>query len=228
MAWASIFSYCASYFGSLQLVPRYCNNLYLNSVLFEVRNVFTSLLGLVIVSHLSPKGSGRFMTRVATDAVGGAKLGARVGVKAGTRAVAIVAGRGVRCHARLFESDGRRLVDLVAPEEGGWHTVLWRSSHNGCASAVLARIGSTPSANGGRARCEGSCAGMRMAFAGCPCRGALPHARHHASPWHDLCDCVLPWPCIAGSTGGSSVRHSFAAVVAVGVSVRKMDPGPFG
>jgi hypothetical protein len=60
VAWASIFSYCASYSGSLELVPRYCNNLYLNSVLFEVRNVFTSLLGLVIVSHLSPKGSGRF------------------------------------------------------------------------------------------------------------------------------------------------------------------------
>jgi hypothetical protein len=54
------FSYCASYFGSLELVPRYCNNFYLNSVLFEVRNVFTSVLGLVIVSHLSPKGSGRF------------------------------------------------------------------------------------------------------------------------------------------------------------------------
>jgi hypothetical protein len=61
VAWASIFSYCVSYFGSLEIVPRYCNNLYLNSVLFEVRNVFTSLLGLVIVSHLSPKGSGRFM-----------------------------------------------------------------------------------------------------------------------------------------------------------------------
>jgi hypothetical protein len=45
---------------SLELVPRYCNNLYLNYVLFEVRNVVTSLLGLVIVSHLSPKGSGRF------------------------------------------------------------------------------------------------------------------------------------------------------------------------
>jgi hypothetical protein len=60
VAWASIFSYCASYFGSLELVPRYCNNLYINSVLFEVRNVFTSLVGLVFVSHLSPKGSGRF------------------------------------------------------------------------------------------------------------------------------------------------------------------------
>jgi hypothetical protein len=58
------FSYCAFYSGSLKLVPRYCNNLYLNSVLFEVRNVFTSLLGLVIVSQLSPKGSGRF-SRVA-------------------------------------------------------------------------------------------------------------------------------------------------------------------
>ena len=41
-------------------MPPYCNNSYLNSVLFEERNVFTSLLGLVIVSHLSPKGSGRF------------------------------------------------------------------------------------------------------------------------------------------------------------------------
>jgi hypothetical protein len=38
--------------GSLELVPWYCNNIYLNSVLFEVRNVITSLLGLVIVSHL--------------------------------------------------------------------------------------------------------------------------------------------------------------------------------
>jgi hypothetical protein len=42
------------------LYPRYCNNIYSDSVLFEVRNVVTSLLGLVIVSHLSPKGSGRF------------------------------------------------------------------------------------------------------------------------------------------------------------------------
>jgi hypothetical protein len=32
-----------------------------NSILFEVRNVFTCLLGLVIVLHLSPKGSGRFI-----------------------------------------------------------------------------------------------------------------------------------------------------------------------
>jgi hypothetical protein len=31
-----------------------------DSVLFEKMNVFTSLLGLVIVSHLSPRGSGRF------------------------------------------------------------------------------------------------------------------------------------------------------------------------
>jgi hypothetical protein len=62
VAWASTFSYCALYSGSLELVPRYCNNLYLNSILFEVRNVFTSLLGLVIVSHLSPKGLGRFKT----------------------------------------------------------------------------------------------------------------------------------------------------------------------
>jgi hypothetical protein len=67
VAWASIFSYCASYFGSLELVPRYCNNLYLNFVLFEVRNVFTSLLGLVIVSHLSSKGSGRFTNPTRAD-----------------------------------------------------------------------------------------------------------------------------------------------------------------
>jgi hypothetical protein len=46
--------------GSLELVLWYCNNFYSNSVLFEVRNVVTSLLGLVIVSHLSPRGSGRF------------------------------------------------------------------------------------------------------------------------------------------------------------------------
>jgi hypothetical protein len=46
--------------GSLELVLWYCNNFYSNSVLFKVRNVVTSLLGLVIVSHLSLKGSGRF------------------------------------------------------------------------------------------------------------------------------------------------------------------------
>jgi hypothetical protein len=46
--------------GSLELILWYCNNFYSNSVLFEVRNVVTSLLRLVIVSHLSPKGSGRF------------------------------------------------------------------------------------------------------------------------------------------------------------------------
>jgi hypothetical protein len=45
---------------SLELVLWYCNNFYSNSVLFEIRNVVTSLLGLVIVSHLSPKGSGSF------------------------------------------------------------------------------------------------------------------------------------------------------------------------
>jgi hypothetical protein len=54
MAWASLSptAFCIS--GSLELVPWYCNNFYSNSVLFEVRNVITSLLGLVIVSHLSP------------------------------------------------------------------------------------------------------------------------------------------------------------------------------
>jgi hypothetical protein len=51
---------CFVFWLSLELVPRYCNNIYSNSVLFEVRNVVTSLLGLVIISHLSPKGLGRF------------------------------------------------------------------------------------------------------------------------------------------------------------------------
>jgi hypothetical protein len=60
VAWASLSSTALCIFGSLELVPWYCNNIYSNSVLFEVRNVVTSLLGLVIVSHLSPKGSGRF------------------------------------------------------------------------------------------------------------------------------------------------------------------------
>jgi hypothetical protein len=60
VAWASL-SFAALYVsGSLELVLWYCNNFYSNSVLFEVRNVFTSLLGLVIVSHLSPRGLRRF------------------------------------------------------------------------------------------------------------------------------------------------------------------------
>jgi hypothetical protein len=42
---------CFVFPGSLELVPWYCNNFYSNSVLFEVRNVITSLLGLVIISH---------------------------------------------------------------------------------------------------------------------------------------------------------------------------------
>jgi hypothetical protein len=60
VAWASLSSTALCISGSLELVPWYCNNFYLNSVLFEVRNVVTSLLGLVIVSHLSPKGSEHF------------------------------------------------------------------------------------------------------------------------------------------------------------------------
>jgi hypothetical protein len=60
MAWASFSSNALCNFGSLELVLWYCNNFYSNSVLFKVRNVVTSLLGLVIVSHLSPKGSRRF------------------------------------------------------------------------------------------------------------------------------------------------------------------------
>jgi hypothetical protein len=60
MAWASLSSTVLCISGSLELVLWYCNNIYSNAVLFEVRNVVTSLLGLVIVSHLTPKGSGRF------------------------------------------------------------------------------------------------------------------------------------------------------------------------
>jgi hypothetical protein len=52
---------------SLELVLWYCNNFYSNSILFEVRNVVTSLLGLVIVSHLSPKGSRRFSGELVLD-----------------------------------------------------------------------------------------------------------------------------------------------------------------
>jgi hypothetical protein len=60
VAWASLSSTALCISVSLELVLWYCNNFYSNFVLFEVRNVFTSLLGLVIVSHLSPRGSGRF------------------------------------------------------------------------------------------------------------------------------------------------------------------------
>jgi hypothetical protein len=55
VAWATLSSAALCISGSLKLVPWYCNNFYSNSILFEVRNVVTSLLGLVIVSHLSPK-----------------------------------------------------------------------------------------------------------------------------------------------------------------------------
>jgi hypothetical protein len=60
VAWASLSSTALCISGSLELVLWYCNNFYSNSILFEVRNVVTSLLGLVIVSHLSPRGLGRF------------------------------------------------------------------------------------------------------------------------------------------------------------------------
>jgi hypothetical protein len=62
MAWASFSSTALCISGSLKLVLWYCNNFYSNFVLFEVRNVVTSLLGLVIVSHLSPRGLGRFIS----------------------------------------------------------------------------------------------------------------------------------------------------------------------
>jgi hypothetical protein len=60
VAWASLSPTALCISGSLELVLWHCNNIYSNSVLFEVRNVVTSLLGLVIVSHLSPRGFGRF------------------------------------------------------------------------------------------------------------------------------------------------------------------------
>jgi hypothetical protein len=57
VSWASLSSTALCISGSLELVLWCCNSIYSNSVLFEVRNVVTSLLGLVIVSHLSPVGS---------------------------------------------------------------------------------------------------------------------------------------------------------------------------
>jgi hypothetical protein len=60
VAWASLSFTALCISSSLELVLWYCNNYYSNYVLFEVRNVFTSLLALVIDSHLSPRGSGRF------------------------------------------------------------------------------------------------------------------------------------------------------------------------
>jgi hypothetical protein len=60
--WASWTSIALCISGSLELVLWYCNNFYSNYVLFEVSNVVTSLLGLVIVSHLSPRGSGHFIS----------------------------------------------------------------------------------------------------------------------------------------------------------------------
>jgi 3'-phosphoadenosine 5'-phosphosulfate synthase len=67
-------------------------------------------------------------TRVAVAAVGSAKVGARVGLKAGIAAPAPAAGRGVRCRASLIEPDGGQLVDLVAPEEGGRRAALRREA----------------------------------------------------------------------------------------------------
>jgi hypothetical protein len=54
--------------GSLELAIWYCNN-FRDSILFEEMNVFTSLLGLVIVSHLIRKGSGRFTHHDRTPSV---------------------------------------------------------------------------------------------------------------------------------------------------------------
>lgn len=64
--------------------------------------------------------------RVSVAAVG---VGVRVGMKAGTAAeAAAVARREVRCRASLIEPDGGRLVDLVAPEEGGRRAALRREA----------------------------------------------------------------------------------------------------
>jgi hypothetical protein len=51
---------CFVFQALLSLYPGIVITFNSNSVLIEVRNMFTSLLGLVIVSHLSPRGLGRF------------------------------------------------------------------------------------------------------------------------------------------------------------------------
>ena len=67
--------------------------------------------------------------RVSVASVGSAKVGVRVGVKAGTaEAAAVAQRRGVRCRASLIEPDGGRLVDLVAREEGGRRAALRREA----------------------------------------------------------------------------------------------------
>jgi hypothetical protein len=66
--------------------------------------------------------------------------------------------RGLRCRASLIEPDGGRLVDLVAPEEGGRRAALRRRCRTGCAWAGWTRSGCTCSAKGGRAPSAASCA----------------------------------------------------------------------
>ena len=64
--------------------------------------------------------------RVGVAAIGGARAG---GVKAGAAGPGwSAAPRGVRCRASLIEPDGGRLVDLVAPEEGGRRAALRREA----------------------------------------------------------------------------------------------------
>jgi hypothetical protein len=70
VAWASLSSTALCNFGSLSSLYSGIVITYSNSVLFEVRNVVTSLLGLVIVSHLSPKRSGRFRKEKALHPAG--------------------------------------------------------------------------------------------------------------------------------------------------------------
>ncbi|CAL4918990.1 unnamed protein product [Urochloa decumbens] len=64
--------------------------------------------------------------RVSVAAIGSAKVG--VAVKVGGGARVGVARRGAPCRASLIEPDGGRLVDLVAPEEGGRREALRREA----------------------------------------------------------------------------------------------------
>jgi len=76
--------------------------------------------------------------RVGVAAIGGARAG---GVKAGGAGwAAAAAPRGVRCRASLIEPDGGRLVDLVAPEEGGRRAALRREAASLPHRLRLARV----------------------------------------------------------------------------------------
>jgi hypothetical protein len=95
MVWASLSS-TALVILALELVLWYCNNFYSNSVLFEVRNVVTSLLGLIFVSHLSFKGPGRFSV---AERISGVHHGEDVGRDGGRTVHHIGCGR-LRYHLK--------------------------------------------------------------------------------------------------------------------------------